>query len=231
MADAPNHPALSAVLLGHAPGCAVVDDMVRPRQALLRSDYSFTFVGRSVEQDFLVSGLARLREQGRTSLVWREGAGAPPLEADRVIERYEYRRREGPLDVLSLERNHEFRRMDARLMQRCQWKSEIELACGSVERFLRFCRGWCLVEGNEILSEAYAVFRGEKTYEIGVVTPAACRGRGFAPMTCARLIESCADDGMETYWSCHRSNRASNRVAAKLGFTDCREYQFLVYGS
>ena len=80
-----------------------------------------------------------------------------------------------------------------------------------------------------IASEAYAVFRGEKTFEIGVITARAHRGRGLAVAACRRLIEECRASGMDVYWSCHESNLASQRAAVKLGFEGRRPYRFYVY--
>jgi RimJ/RimL family protein N-acetyltransferase len=85
------------------------------------------------------------------------------------------------------------------------------------------------MHGDDIASEAYAVFRGRKVHEIGVISARAHRGRGLAVHACRRLIEECEADGMGTYWSCNQDNPASNRVAGKLGFTDRRAYRFFVY--
>ena len=55
--------------------------------------------------------------------------------------------------------------------------------------------GLCLMQGNEIIVEAYASSFGHVTAEIGAVTHEAYRGKGYAPITCAYLIEACEQRG------------------------------------
>jgi len=230
----PNDPALAAVLSGHAPGRAVVDDDTAPRQALLRSEYSFAFLSRGAEQAFLEQAVAQVQREQSMLLVWpsseKETKLQPPASYLSIVPRFEYRDRRamgdppGPLpDGFAL------RRTDAELLGRCIWRHEVIRACGSAENFLERCFGWCIMRGDEIASEAYAVFRGKGVFEIGVVTARAHRGVGLAVHACHRLIEQCEEQGLRAYWSCHQDNRASNRVAAKLGFTDRRPYRFFLY--
>lgn len=89
--------------------------------------------------------------------------------------------------------------------------------------------GLCLMQGDEIIVEAYVSSFGDRTAEIGAVTREAYRGRGYASIACAYLIEACEQRGYQPYWSCDADNLASIQVARKLGFRHEQAYQILEY--
>ena len=230
--DVPNHPCLSAVLLGHIPGRAVVDDVAAPRHALIRSQYGFTFLSREADQSFLDRAVGQEQRENPVHLIWVDTDGerrVPPPFHLSVARRFEYRARKGPARARPLPDGYSLERMDADLLERCLWKSEVVRACGSVPRFLEVGLGFCILQDTEIACESYAVFRGDGVFEIGVISARAHRGLGLAVHACRRLIEACEDEGLETYWSCAQDNVASNRVAEKLGFTGRRAYRIHLY--
>jgi RimJ/RimL family protein N-acetyltransferase len=100
---------------------------------------------------------------------------------------------------------------------------------GTVERFLEGGLGYCLLREEEILSEAYAVFRGAGRFELSVFTPEPHRGKGYAYLTCEHLATTLEAQGIPTYWSCHRTNVASVATARRLGYQVERPYRFVVY--
>jgi RimJ/RimL family protein N-acetyltransferase len=54
--------------------------------------------------------------------------------------------------------------------------------------------------------------------EIGVGTAEAQRGKGYATVTCARLILECERGGTQTFWNAAAQNTASVALARKLGY-------------
>ncbi len=221
-ADAPNRPAIDAMLQGYAPGVLLYDG----EHALLRSDYSFTFLSEGAPQSFLDASVRQLSRERSIALIWSPAEAARldfPLPPSGITERNEYRSRQGPVE------GEGATRIDAELFERCVWKDDIARSVGGAENFLRDCHGYCVLDGDTIASEAYAVFRGDGVFEIGIVTRRSHRGGGFAGIACRAVIAACEAEGMRTYWSCNRSNYGSNRLAEKLGFADRREYQFLVF--
>ncbi len=82
---------------------------------------------------------------------------------------------------------------------------------------------------QSLTEEQFVSSFGDKQAEIGAVTREAYRGRGYAPVACAHLIQACEQRGYQAYWSCDTDNRASIRVAQKLGFQQVRTYQILEY--
>jgi GNAT superfamily N-acetyltransferase len=234
-ADIPNRPMLFAILLGHNPGRAVVDDAAHPSQCMIRTNDALVFVSRQVEHEFLEQALTYFRRGGHVGLIWHPGVQAlDPGKADRIVPRVAFSECSAQgSDHARIEANlpggFELCPLDLELLQRCEWKPAIQTACGSLENFLAQGFGVCLLNGDEIISEAYAPFWGEAEVEIGVVTHAAHQGRGYAALTCAHLVQECRRRGAEPYWSCEIDNLASAKLARKLGFTGERRYELRLY--
>ncbi|MFP4113001.1 MAG: GNAT family N-acetyltransferase [Spirochaetota bacterium] len=91
------------------------------------------------------------------------------------------------------------------------WKSANDfLACGV---------GFASVEADgSVASIAFSAYRDARRLEIGVETAPACRGRGLATRTSARLVRYCLEHGLEPVWSCRTENEGSYRLAERLGF-------------
>jgi predicted GNAT family acetyltransferase len=117
------------------------------------------------------------------------------------------------------------------MLERCLWSSDMAFYCGSLENFLHNGLGICLIRDDEILVEAYASAFGTIYAEIGAVTHEPYRGRGYATITVAHLINLLAQRGYQAYWSCDVDNPASSRVARKLGFKVEKPYQIWEYAA
>ncbi len=232
----PNNPALWAVFKGRHTGRAVVDNLRRPSQCVVRTDAALTFSSREISQPFLHEAIAHFREIGDVWLVWPP-AQSPRLvvpEANGVVQRFEFSDIDAYASVLTdlrhnLPDGYEICPIDLPLLERCEWRSEMVFYCGSEDNFLVNGIGFCLMQGDEIIVEAYASALGETQAEIGAITHEAHRGRGYAPITCSYLIRECAQRGYGAYWSCDVDNPASIRVAQKLGFRQQRAYQIFEY--
>jgi RimJ/RimL family protein N-acetyltransferase len=226
---------LWAVLHGRNSGRAWVDDLQTPSQCVLRTGSVLAFASRQISQAFLHQAIARLRRLG---LVWFVQSFAQSLapQASSVAQRLEFYDCDPHSRALadlrsSLPEGLDIRPLDRQLLERCQWREEIEFFCDSLDNFLTNGIGLALMRGDEIISEAYATSLGEANAEIGAVTREAYRGRGYAPIACAHLIQACAQRGYRAYWSCDADNAASAQVARKLGFQRERAYHILEYSS
>jgi len=233
--DIPNRPMLFSILLGHNPGRAVVNEAAHPSQCMIRTNDALVFVSRQVDQEFLGQALAYLRRSGHVGLIWHPGVqDLDPGKADRIVPRIAFSEctSQGS-DLEKIEVNlpagFELRSLDLELLQRCEWKPAIQAACGSLDNFLAHGFGVCLMNDDEIISEAYAPFWGEAEVEIGVVTHADHQVHGYAALTCAHLVQECRRRGAEPYWSCEIDNLASAKLARKLGFTGERRYELRLY--
>ncbi len=119
--------------------------------------------------------------------------------------------------------------IDEPMLERCEWRADMEFYAGSLSNFLANGLGLCMMQGNDILVEAYASAFGKTMAEIGAITHEAYRGRGYAAIACAYMIEACLQRGYQAYWSCDVDNPASIRVAQKLGFHRQEAYQIYEY--
>ncbi len=83
---------------------------------------------------------------------------------------------------------------------------------------------------GELASVAAPFFVGDRHVNIGVVTERARRGRGLSPACTAALARDLLAQGAHPSWTTSPDNRASLRVAAKLGFERVRTDVLYVIG-
>ncbi len=228
---------LFATLEGRYPGLALVDSATSPSQAVVRTHYGATFFGGRVTDGFLADAVLASRRKGAIRLVISEAefeARSLPSNHSRIVSRLEFTARDPNFDdadglMQSLPACYRIVPIDRSLLARCLWHGEILAACGSADRFFAHCHGMCLMHHDEMLSEAYGLFKGAGRVELVVFTKQGHRGCNFAAITCAPLIRSYTREGVPTYWSCHQTNTASIRVARKLGYRDERSYRWVRY--
>ncbi len=72
------------------------------------------------------------------------------------------------------------------------------------------------------VSMSFASFLHARELEIGIETLPEFRNRGMALAACSSLIDYCLENDYEPIWSCRLQNRASFRLAVKLGFEPTR---------
>jgi RimJ/RimL family protein N-acetyltransferase len=211
-----------------------VDSIQDPSQCVIRTGAVLTFFSRQIDQTFLHEAIARFGETDPVWLVWPSTLVPEPflLQDAQIVQRLEFYGCASRGQVLAdwrrrLPAGFEIRAIDRRLLARCEWRSEMEFYCGSLDNFLANGIGLCLMRGEDIIAEAYASSLGGGRAEIGAVTRAAYRGKGYAPIACAYLIKACEERGCQPNWSCDIDNEASIRVARKLEFRQQRAYQIL----
>jgi RimJ/RimL family protein N-acetyltransferase len=235
--DFPNSTMLFSALDDHTPGRVYVDRRHSPTWAIVVCHFGGTFVGGAIDQSTLNKGIAALHSQQWIALVWPPedppGLTLPPGAA-RVIDRREFLDRRPAAGGAErsdrpLPQGMSFRRIDAPLLERCLWRDEMIEFYGTTDRFLMDGLGFCLMDGEEILSEAYAAFRGANRFEIGAITPEPHRGKGYAYLTCDHLAKTIEAQGIPTYWSCGRHNVASAATARRLGYRVERPYRWVHY--
>lgn len=229
----PNNPALWAVFLGRHSGKAFVDNLLNPKQGLVRTDALLTYASRGISQEFLAQAIEQFLQYERIWLVRNQGDAPAPAGYKTIprLEFYDYDPQSQNLKDLRsrLPAELKLRMIDMQLLQRCEWRDDMAFYCGSLENFLKHDLGMCLMEGEEIVVESYASAFGAHYAEIGVLTRETQRGKGLAPITTAYLIDELEQRGYHAYWSCDLDNSASARVARKLGFIIERAYEIFDY--
>lgn len=88
------------------------------------------------------------------------------------------------------------------------------------EKFFSDSIGFCLCQGERVLSMVHAVWRPTQLMEMEVATAQDVRGRGYGALTCGAMLEYCLDRGIEPVWTCNSRNHASLAFARKMGFAD-----------
>jgi GNAT superfamily N-acetyltransferase len=235
--DFPNRTACLSFIEGQMPGEAFVDRLSNPTACIVVIDFhNWTFVGGQPNQDWLNSAFVQLCRDRYLEVVWATWSTIsvePPPKADSIYERFEFEdlytcyNQSG--STVQFPQGCHFLKMDVNLLKRCLWRDKVISMYGNIDNFISHGLGYCLMNGDEICSEAYASFRAEGQYEIGVITAEPHRGRGYAYITCDHLVDECAKSGYQTTWSCDRPNAASIATARKLGYQRQREYQVLYY--
>ena len=229
----PNNPALWAVFQGRHTGRALVDDLQHPWQCVLYTEATLTYASQKVSQDFLADAIGYFRQAERISLVRSQG-DPPAPEGYRILPRLEFFEYDPHSPVLAdlrrrLPNGYEIQPIDRALLERCVWRDDMAFYCGSLENFLHNDLGLCLMHGEEIIVETYASALGSPYAEIGVITHEPYRGRGYAPIAVAYLIETLEQRGYHAYWSCDFDNITSVRVAHKLGLKVEKPYEIWEY--
>jgi RimJ/RimL family protein N-acetyltransferase len=229
----PNNPALWAVFEGRHAGRALVDDLNHPTQCVLRSEAVLTYSSQRVSREFLADAIGHFRKSGQIWLIRSQG-DTPAPECYRTLPRLEFYEIDPQSPVLAELRNRLpagfwMCPIDRPLLERCAWRDDMAFYCGSLENFLKNDLGMCLMHGEEIIVEAYASAHGSPYAEIGAITHEPYRGKGYAPIAVATLIDRLEQRGYQAYWSCDVDNPASASVARKLGFKVERPYEIWEY--
>ncbi|QDU72112.1 GNAT family N-acetyltransferase [Mucisphaera calidilacus] len=232
----PNAAMLHATLEGRVPGIVIVDNASQPTCALLQTEYySFTFPSHPIPPTFLNQGLNHLLNDRPVMLVWDpQHADQPPPEAQKTLERKQltgFDISSQPHEDIQVPVGAMLSPMDSGIIPKCSWHEQLVHAMGSIERFLTYGLGVCLIKNDEILAEAYMCFWGNGQAEIGVVTHEDHRNRGFGALTARHLIELCEERGLDAYITCYTQNRTLIKLARRIGLDHQRTYQLHLYGS
>jgi RimJ/RimL family protein N-acetyltransferase len=89
-------------------------------------------------------------------------------------------------------------------------------------------RVFVAIDGELIVGQGSSFAAGERYADVGVHVAETHRRRGLATGCAARVCEAVRTAGLTPVWSCGAENRASLRVAAKLGFVEVTRLVFLV---
>ena len=89
--------------------------------------------------------------------------------------------------------------------------------------------GYCLLDGDEVVSEAYAGPETNGELEMAVITRDGYRRRGLGTVVAARTVLNCERNGFHTWWNTSLDNVGSASIARSLGYRSERHYQTLVW--
>jgi GNAT superfamily N-acetyltransferase len=122
--------------------------------------------------------------------------------------------------------NLTMRQVDHAIFDRCNWKGLMLSLYGSIENYLKHGAGFCLLHNKRVVSEAHAI-RSDNFSELGVFTDPMFRNRGLSTAVCRHLLSYCVNHHSQPKWTCDTMNKASYKLALKLGFDHSYNYQAL----
>jgi len=228
-----------AVLEDSAPiGKIFVDDPLAPGWAIVQEivDHSL-YIGGVIDAPAFARVFSVLRQEGDVLVgMWPDDPRIELLPANpsydgRTLEFYDRPIGKGLAQYLQqVPTGCRIQRIDRELVMRTEWGPGDVEALGGIDVWEKSCMGYCLMQGDQILSEASAGLPALGLYEPGVFTQKAHRGKGFGTITVARLIQEIEALGGQTYWNCARQNLPSIAIARKLGYRIEKEYRCMVWG-
>lgn len=236
--DEPQARRCFAVLEGNNPrGEIFCDDPSNPTWAVVKesTDNSLYF-GGEINAEIIAAIFAKLRQQGDILVgLWLDDPHIDLLPPNpdydgRTLEFYERPIGQGLAQyVNAIPEDCQIHRLDRELIMRTEWGPNDVASWGSLDAWEQHCFGYCLMRGDELLSEASVGPSALGRCEPGLITQAAHRGHGYGTMVVARLIQEIESRGYITYWNCSKRNVASAAVARKLGYRIEKEYRCMVW--
>lgn len=240
-----NDMTLNAIIKGINRGTVYVDNSVHPRTAMIDVIGTITmFIGDHTNEDFLrplpdfIDNQLKsdtLESCGGTFFlaVARDEAWEQAIEKAISHRDYEtdcewYHRLNADRFLASksgfkpLPAEYAVRRIDKATMENDSEEILSEVLNEfwySTDDFLAKGLGFCVVNGNRIISACLSCCVNGQDHEISVETyNDEDMNKGFATLACAAYLEHCLTNGITPHWSALETNKESLRLAAKLGF-------------
>jgi L-amino acid N-acyltransferase YncA len=85
---------------------------------------------------------------------------------------------------------------------------------------------YSLLYKGELASMAFASYKFDDQFELGIETHPEFRGKGLAEIVCSALIDYCIEKNYEPIWACRKENTGSYKLAPKLGFHPALELPY-----
>jgi RimJ/RimL family protein N-acetyltransferase len=218
-------------------GKILCDHPINPVWAVVRepSDHML-FFGGSVDAQIVAAVFDTLRQEGEVLVgLWPDDPRLALLPPNpdydgRTLQFYDRPIGEGLEQYLfPLPEGCQIHRLDRDLIMRTQWGPKDVAMRGGLEAWEKRCFGYCLMRGDEVVSEATVGPPAIGLYEPGIITHPAHRGKGYATTAVAYLIQEIESSGGRTLWDCAKQNLASAAVARKLGYRVEKEYRCMVW--
>jgi RimJ/RimL family protein N-acetyltransferase len=227
-----------AVLDGSILGQIWTDDLARPTWgAVQEAAFGTLFLGGQPTASLVHQLVEELRQEQDVALaLWPGHPYNQLLPPSPDFDGWELEFTDRPVGAglspyLSVPEGCELRVIDATWFERCRYRDYYAAYFGSAEQTLAKGFGFCLVRGQELLSEAFAADAALGLIEIGTITGESYRRRGYGTVTCAHLVQECEARGYRTYWNCSKDNQPSAALARRLGYQTEKEFRYVGWDS
>jgi hypothetical protein len=219
---------------GTAGGRILTDDPRTPTWAAVQefSDDGTLYLAGAPRPDLVAEVIELLRRRRMVSVGLTPGdprAALLPPDPDQERVEIDFEDRDPALALAPLSEpppGLRLARIDRTLLPRCLWGPWM---CRDRKTALAHGLGYCLLDGDLVVAEAFAgpVVAGE--LEMAVITRDAYQRRGLGTVVCARTILECDRLGWRTWWNTGLGNPASAGLARKLGYRTERRHRVLAW--
>ncbi|MCB0186566.1 MAG: GNAT family N-acetyltransferase [Caldilineaceae bacterium] len=235
--DEPHPTRLRSVLTGVTEGKLFTDDPLNPTWGIVQESFDgCIYLGGTPEPATIVSVIANLRRECMVlAPLWLNDPRRDLLpnavgEESFSIDFYDRPLGEGLVPYLhAVPADCTIRRADRELIMRTEWGPGDVDHHGGLDAWEQQCICFCLLRGEEILSEASVGPGVDRLREPGVFTQEAHRGKGYGTLVAAHLIHHLEALGESTYWSCDSENYASAGIGRKLGYRVEKGFRVLAW--
>ncbi|UOQ92232.1 GNAT family N-acetyltransferase [Halobacillus shinanisalinarum] len=97
----------------------------------------------------------------------------------------------------------------------------------SPESFFNKGIGYCIAYNNKIISVCFSGFVAGNVHGLDIETIEAHQGNRLGQEIAHYVVKDCISDGMVPYWDCMETNKPSNVIAQRTGFTNV--FNYVVY--
>jgi RimJ/RimL family protein N-acetyltransferase len=102
--------------------------------------------------------------------------------------------------------------------QNAHLSGEIAAYWGMIDSFLNEGIGYCVLDGENLVSWCYVQAYGHGAQTIDIWTASSHRRRGLGTLVAAAVIDSSLAEGYSPFWICDKANLGSRELAEWLGF-------------
>jgi RimJ/RimL family protein N-acetyltransferase len=218
-------------------GKILCNDPIHPTWAVVQEscDHMLHF-GGSVDAQIIAAVFETLRQEGGVLVgMWlddpRQSLLPPNPDYDgRTLQFYDRPIGEGLEQYMHpLPEGTQVHRLDRDLIMRTQWGPNDVAMRGGLDAWEKTCIGYCLMIGDEVVSEATDGPPAIGLHEPGVITHPDYRGKGYGTIVVAYLIQEIESSGGRTLWDCAKQNVASAAIARKMGYRIEKEYRCMAW--
>lgn len=98
----------------------------------------------------------------------------------------------------------------------------------SPNNFLQNGVGFCIQDGDKVISECVSIFKSNHYAEVDITTDQNYRGKGLASRIAEQFIDYCLSKNIQPRWDCNIDNIASIQLGTKLGFKQSKKYAIYI---
>jgi len=236
-------PLIRAVIELQQQGELYADDEQSPSVCMIFTRFGFAFLFGDENNRTFNHSIARLIFQDsqltpsyllwyKPPLVWQEKLDALPQRLIRKRQRIRFAFQNDQLPAAKEGRGlppaYKLRKLDEQLFE-TGILLDLDLPMRfwrSVGDFLQNGFGFCVTQNEQVVGLCYSACVAAKTAEIDIAVLQDHQGLGLGTTLGAAFVEYCLKNNVEPTWDCFAYNKASLKLARRLGFVENTRYSF-----